>query len=148
MNMDDTNLDLERTIARVGDGKIVFGRYQLRHLLGRGGMGVVWLARDNSLEIDVALKFLPDLVASDLEAITEMKRETLRARSLRHPHIVGVFDFLQNEQFAAIGMEYVDGQTLSEFKSDKARGCFEVAEIEGWIEQLCQVLDYAHHQAR
>ena len=62
-------------------GQEVFGRFKLVKVLGRGGMGIVWLAHDKQLEQDVAIKVLPDLVMHDREAVTDMKRETKRSCS-------------------------------------------------------------------
>src|SRR5882724_7328715 len=65
-------------------GQLVFGRYTLVKVLGRGGMGIVWLARDEELERDVALKFLPDLMIQDRAAFDQLKRETKRCLELTH----------------------------------------------------------------
>ncbi len=89
----------------------VFGRYTLRHVLGRGGgMGVVWLARDERLERDVALKFLPEAVNFDPAALDDLKRETRRCLELTHPNIIRIYDFVKDPQAAAISMEYIDGK--------------------------------------
>src|SRR5690242_8737186 len=85
----------------------VFGRYTLIRVLGRGGMGIVWLARDEELERDVALKFLPEMLTQDPGVLSDLKRETKRSLELTHPHIVRIHDFLQDETSACISMEYV-----------------------------------------
>src|SRR5204863_1044244 len=103
-------------LGQVGPGAVVFGRYKLESELGRGGMGVVWLAHDERVDMDVALKFLPDVVARDAECVDELKRELRRGLNLTHPGIVRVFSFEQDEQGAAISMEYVDGTTLAALK--------------------------------
>ncbi len=144
--MDD--LDLGATIKGFSSGQKVFGRYTLARILGRGGMGVVWLARDEELERDVALKFLPEVVAADKEAVKELKRETRRSLELTHSHIVRIYDFVQDARTAAISMEYVAGDTLASRKSDHERGHFEPAEISAWVGQLCSALDYAHGVAQ
>jgi serine/threonine protein kinase/predicted Zn-dependent protease len=126
---------------------MVFGRYKLIKVLGRGGMGIVWLARDEELDRHVALKFLPDLIR-DRSLLNSLKRETKRCLELTHPHIVRIHDFIQNERSGCISMEYVDGETLSNLRAEKKPDVFEPQEIAGWISQLCDALDYAHNRAR
>jgi serine/threonine protein kinase len=65
-------------------GQELFGRYTLIKILGRGGMGIVWLARDEELEREIALKFLPDLIMHDRALLNELKRETKRSLELTH----------------------------------------------------------------
>src|SRR5207302_4262532 len=91
----------------------VSGRYTLVKVLGRGGMGIVWLARDEELERDVALKFLPDMMIHDRAAFHQLRRETKRCLELTHPHIVRIHDFVHDERSGGISMEYIDGETLS-----------------------------------
>jgi serine/threonine protein kinase/Tfp pilus assembly protein PilF len=126
----------------------VFGRYTLVKVLGRGGMGIVWLAHDEELERNVALKFLPDLMIQDRAVLDQLKRETKRCLELTHPHIVRIHDFVHDERSGCISMEYVDGETLSNLRAEKEHQVFEPHEIAGWISQLCDALDYAHNRAR
>ena len=128
-------------------GQKVFGRYTLIKVLGRGGMGIVWLARDEALERDVALKFLPDLMIHDRSMFDELRRETKRCLELTHPHIVRIHDFLHDERAGGISMEYIDGETLSNLRAEKEQRVFEPDEITTWISQLCDALDYAHTRA-
>lgn len=144
--MDD--LDLGSTIKGFSAGQKVFGRYTLNKILGRGGMGVVWLARDEELEREVALKFLPEVVAMDRQSVVELKRETRRSLELTHPHIVRIYDFVQDGRAAAISMEYVAGDTLASLKVDQPGHLFAVAPLEKWVAQLCEALDYAHAKAQ
>src|ERR1700679_1513577 len=92
-----------------GKGRLVFGRFRLLRELGKGGMAVVWLAQDERLGLEVALKFLPGMVASDPDALHELRREITRGLRLTHPGIVRVYDLHEDsaEGLAAIGMEYV-----------------------------------------
>src|SRR6059036_132151 len=128
-------------------GQIVFGRYTLIKVLGRGGMGIVWLARDEHLERDVALKFLPDLMIHDRSMFDQLRRETKRCLELTHPHIVRIHDFLHDERAGGISMEYIDGETLSNLRAEKEQRVFEPDEIATWISQLCDALAYAHTRA-
>jgi len=144
--MDD--LDLGQTLRGFAAGQKVFGRYTLARLLGRGGMGVVWLARDEELEQEVALKFLPEVVMGDNGAIDDMRRETRRARELTHPNIVRIHDFLRDSRMAAISMEYVAGDSLGNRRLELPARVFEPAELAKWVEQLCGALEYAHTMAK
>jgi serine/threonine protein kinase/Tfp pilus assembly protein PilF len=129
-------------------GQKVFGRYTLVKVLGRGGMGIVWLARDEELERNVALKFVPDLMIQDRAAFDQLKRETKRCLELTHPHIVRIHDFVHDEGSGCISMEYVDGETLSNLRVEKEKKVFESDEIAAWISHLCDALDYAHNHAK
>src|SRR5438046_8734532 len=95
-------------------------------------MGIVWLARDEELERDVALKFLPDLIIHDRAVLDELKRETRRSLELTHKNIVRIYDFVQGDASACISMEYVDGETLSNLRAEKEQKVFEPTEIAGW----------------
>jgi serine/threonine protein kinase/Flp pilus assembly protein TadD len=129
-------------------GQKIFDRYTLVKVLGQGGMGIVWLARDEELEREVALKFLPDLMIQDRAVFDQLKRETKRCLELTHPHIVRIHDFVHDERSGCISMEYVDGETLAGLRCQKEQKVFEPLELSGWIGQLCDALDYAHNRAR
>jgi serine/threonine protein kinase len=144
----DRELFLATTAKGFEPGHVVFGRFVLQRILGRGGMGVVWLAHDNQLEQEVAIKVLPDVVMHDREAVVDMKRETKRSLQLNHHNIVRIYDFNQDEKAAGISMEFVDGETLSSAKAERAQGCFDVEEAGPWLEQICEALAYAHNTAK
>src|SRR5215469_2194799 len=147
---------LEETVAptpwddssRMYIGQRLFGRYRLIRILGRGGMGIVWLAQDEELERNVALKFLPDLLIHDAAVLSNLKHETRRCLELTHKNIVRIHDFVHDERSGCISMEYVDGDTLSSLRCDKERKVFEANELSDWMSQLCNALDYAHNYAR
>jgi len=139
-------MEQERQVGRQTGDK-VFGRYELRKVLGRGGMGIVWLATDLELHREVALKFLPDALAYNEGALADLKRETKRALELTHPHIVRVYDWVSDGEHAAVCMEYVDGKALSTLRALKPSGVFEAEEIREWLGQLCEALEYAHTRA-
>ncbi len=141
------DLDFGDTIKGYLPGQRVFTRYTLKRLLGRGGMGVVWLVSDDELGRDAALKFLPEVVAADRAAIEDMKREVRRAIDLAHPHIVKINDFVTDGRTAAVSMEFIAGGTLSSLRVDQPNQVFSAERLAPWVTQLCSALDYAHTDA-
>ncbi len=122
------------------------GRFTLVRLIGRGGMGVVWLARDESLREDVALKFLPNEIRFDAVALDDLRRETARSRKLTHPNIIRIHDLFKDEREAFISMEYVDGPNLSDLRLEQPERVFAWKYLEPLVKQLCEALDYAHSE--
>ena len=116
-------------------GTRVFERFTLEKFLGKGDIGVVWLARDERPAHRLALKFVP--AAFHFEG----RRKSLR---LAHPNIVRILGFIDGGEIAAVVMEFVDGSTLSELRLEKRANCFAVGEIAPWVASLCDALAYAH----
>ena len=141
---DDLDYGQTIQIPRFGPTQKIFRRYTLQKILGRGGMGVVWLARDDQLETLVALKVLPDALCHDRASLEALKRETKLGLLLAHPNIVRIYDFQQDDNAAAISMEYVDGVTLSDVRSEKPEQVFNPADLQPYISALCDALNYAH----
>lgn len=146
INLDD--FDFGNTIRGHQKGDRVFERFQLRRLLGRGGMGVVWLAMDERLGREVALKFAPESIRYDEILVEELKEETRKGLELAHPNIVKIYDFLFDEENAAISMEFIDGENLGSLRTHQPSKVFEVEHITHWVAQLLDALDYAHRVAR
>jgi serine/threonine protein kinase/tetratricopeptide (TPR) repeat protein len=92
--------------------KTQLGRYEIRSLLGAGGMGEVYLAQDTSLNRKVALKVLPPEVASNEDRMRRFKQEAISAASLNHPSIAHVYEIGEADGLNFIAMEYVEGTTL------------------------------------
>jgi hypothetical protein len=116
LQVGDLTVDLQpESVDNVGPGsRLGDGRYTLIRLLGRGGMGEVWLAKDEQLDEEVALKKLPPEVAADAMALADMRREVQKSRGLSHPNIIRIHDlFQQPGEDPLISLEYVDGRDLT-----------------------------------
>ncbi|MGP8202093.1 MAG: protein kinase domain-containing protein [Limisphaerales bacterium] len=126
-------------------GRVGTGRFTLVKALGRGGMGEVWLAQDERLDEQVALKFLPPEIRGDAVALDDLRRETSRSHGLAHPNIVRIHDLHEDaDGMAFITMEYVDGPTLAALELQQPQRVLPWDYLSPLLEQLCAALDYAH----
>jgi serine/threonine protein kinase len=94
--------------------KAEFASYKLQKLLGRGGMGAVFLAQDTRLNRLVALKILPAAFAQDAERMRRFVQEAKAASALNHPNILTIYETGETDNTKYIASEYVEGETLSE----------------------------------
>ncbi len=90
------------------------GNFEIAEMLGRGGMGVVYLARDTKLKRSVAIKSIPAALAADSTDRTRFRREAELLASLNHPNIAVIHEIIEEEKSGYLVLEYVPGQTLSE----------------------------------
>ncbi|HRI15871.1 MAG TPA: serine/threonine-protein kinase, partial [Verrucomicrobiota bacterium] len=129
----------------VSGRSIVSGRFVLLRELGRGGMGVVWLATDTQLKEEVALKFLPADLCGDPVALDDVRREAARSRHLSHPNIVRIHDLhADDDGTPLLSMEFVEGKNLNDLRLDQPGRRFPWVKLAPWIKQLCEALEYAH----
>jgi serine/threonine-protein kinase len=117
------------------------GPYELIRLLGRGGMGEVFLARDPRLDRQVALKVLPQEMAESPRRRERFLQEARAAAALKHPNITTIHDIGEAESEAYITFEYVEGQTL---ESLLAQGPLSSERILDLALAMAEALDYAH----
>jgi len=122
-------------------GKTFAGRYQIIEELGRGGMGLVYKARDTKLKRSVALKFLPPEFTHISELKERFMREAQAAASLDHPHICTVYEFDEAEEKTFISMAYIEGQSL---KKKIESGPLELDEALRIATQVAEGLQEAH----
>jgi tetratricopeptide (TPR) repeat protein len=118
------------------------GRYEILGELGRGGMGIVYKARDTVLDRVVAYKVLPDALKENPQALKNFLREAKSAAQLNHPNIVTVYDAGEQDGRYYIAMEYVDGTTLKEIL--RRRRVIAAGGLLQLLLQMCEALAYAH----
>jgi serine/threonine kinase PknH len=126
-----------------GKAGSMFGKYQLNRLLGQGGMGVVYEARDTSKDRTVALKILPEELSRDDGFRTRFQRESRAAAMLEEPHVIPIHDWGEIDGNLYIDMRLVRGQDLHELLQ---RGPLEPERAVGIIRQIAAALDAAHAQ--
>ncbi|WP_176392028.1 protein kinase domain-containing protein [Marininema halotolerans] len=126
------------------EGKYLGGRYEILRRLGGGGMAVVYLARDQLLERQVAIKVMNESLSHDDDFIRRFAREAKAAAIMSHPHVINVYDVGREDHIHYMVMEYMNGASLMDVIEQ--RGSLPPEEAISIISQVCSGLSHAHEQ--
>ncbi|WP_395744527.1 protein kinase domain-containing protein [Prosthecobacter sp.] len=132
------DLDSGATILAFTPGARLFDRYVLQRLLGSGRKGDVWLARDDKLGMDVAVKLL-----KNYPHFHELRSQIGRLMDLSHQSIIRVIDLAGDEKLAGFVMEYFESRNLATLLAEKNGRPFETTEIQRWMRDLYAALEFA-----
>src|SRR5215470_3669224 len=119
------------------------GPHVITALLVKGGMGVVYRARDTKLKREVAIKILPDECSRDADRVSRFQREAEVLASLNHPNIAAIYDLQEAHGSRYLVLELVEGETLAE---RIARGPIPVGEALEMGKNICEALEAAHEK--
>jgi serine/threonine protein kinase/formylglycine-generating enzyme required for sulfatase activity len=125
-------------------GHVIDDRYEIKEKVGQGGFGAVYRVFDRTMEIDKALKVIPQAVVSDAEALYDLQQEAKTMIALNHPNIVRVFDFHNTGSIKYIDMEYVPGKTLTQLKLECPNKQMPEAQVKEYAIKIAQGMAYAH----
>ncbi len=125
-------------------GALFGGRYEILGVLGQGGMGAVYKARDRELDRLIALKVIRPELATDPAILLRFKQELILARNITHKNVVRIYDLGEADGVRFISMEYVDGEDLRTLL--RRAGKFSPKEAIAVVEQVCRALDAAHSE--
>src|SRR5438132_9499529 len=119
------------------------GSHDITALLGKGGMGEVYRARDTKLKRDVAIKIMPDAFSRDPDRVARFQREAEVLASLNHPNIAAIHSLEEAEGLRFLVLEFVEGETLAE---RIGRGPIPVEEALDIARSICEALEVAHEK--
>lgn len=131
-----------RSVLAIGSR---LGPYEFAEIIGSGGMGEVYRARDTKLHRDVALKVLPPNFAGDPERVSRFRWEAQLLGSLNHPHIAAIYGLEDSNGMLALVMELAEGPTLAERIST---GPIALGEVLPIATQICDALETAHERGK
>src|ERR671936_37060 len=119
------------------------GSHEITALLGKGGMGEVYRARDLNLKRDVAIKVLPDEFSRDGDRVGRLQREAEVLASLNHPNIASIYNFEEANGTRFLVLELVEGETLADRIQ---RGPIAISEALSIAKSICEALEAAHEK--
>src|SRR5437867_2245143 len=127
------------TVLKIGS--VLGGRYEILGLLGVGGMGAVYKARDREVDRLVVLKVIRPELAGNPEILARFKQELVLARQITHKNVIRIFDLGEGDGMKFITMEFVEGQDLKQTLHQKGR--LDTKEAVRMVQQVCAALDAA-----
>src|SRR5438445_1477473 len=119
------------------------GSHDITALLGKGGMGEVYRARDTKLKRDVAIKIMPEAFSRDPDRVNRFQREAEVLASLNHPNVAAIYDLQEADGSRYLVLELVEGETLAD---RIARGPIPVEEALDIAKNICEALEAAHEK--
>src|SRR6476469_2826603 len=136
--------DLQVPVRNLAPGTVVAGRYEIIKLLGEGGMGAVYKAKDLELDRLVALKVIRPELAGHPAILKRFKQELILARQVTHKNVIRIFDLGVSDSLKFITMEFVEGRDLNDLLQERRFSVEESIEI---IRQVCRALEAAHGES-
>ena len=129
-------------------GKKLSDRYEIEDLLGQGGMSAVYKANDPNLRRTVAVKLIHSHLSEDAQFVSRFEEEAAAVAQLRHPNIIQVYDFSNDDETYYMVLEFLAGETLQERQKRLSAASKRVANKEAIenIASICDALDYAHNR--
>ncbi len=131
-------------VYKIGD--LIANRYRVKDIVGSGGAGVIYRARDQEIDVDVAVKVINAKLVQTSDEQRLFSRQTKIARKLSHQNVVRIYDEGRDEQRPYITMQFLEGLSMRkiiDLRKEKKQ-TFALNEVEPIFNQLCQALDYAH----
>jgi serine/threonine protein kinase len=132
--------------AQIGAVRLIskIGKYDIVREIGRGGMGIVYEARDSSIGRPVAIKVITTFYAEDTDLLKRFRQEAQATGKLQHKNIVTVHDYGEVEGAPYLVMEYLDGEGLDKIIAQKRNQ--DLIVLLGYVTQVCEALSYAHQR--
>jgi len=151
-NSGGTVLNVKQTygiinLEKLPEGHEIDKRYKVIKKLGQGSFGAVYKVYDNELEIEKALKIIPEAISNDKEAMKSLRKEASIMAKLNNASIVRVYDFHYSGEIKYIDMEYVEGESLADIKTEKPDKKFTEEEVKQYAVQILEGLNYAHKKS-
>jgi len=142
------DLELGESIQNLSVGQFVFNRYSLVKSLGRGRTSALWQAWDDKESRDVVLKFLPEMLLSQPDAVAAIKAAVDAVKGLHHPQIAPIYGIEEDEKLLAIVTEPVEGESLHVLRQKRRNQIFDAVDLKEWLRQITETLGTVHQGSK